>query len=392
VVRGWHTPVRWLQANTFNPSWLPPRWQNSWIGYVVALLVQVVAFLLTFLLVLAYPGFPFPSALALLGIVLVALNFGAGPSLLATGIASVLIDGVIVPKNSSWPLASVQNGIALFLLVGAGAVMSLVASRSERAHRVAESATRDRSAFLAIAAHELKTPLMVIKGSAQLLARRFRQAATAKPPARDSKTLIEEARPVLGRIETGVDRIDRLIEEMLALSAIQAGRLEFHLAPCALASVVSDAVNDQREQFPERRIMLNVPDAPIVVLADADRIGQVVTGYLSNALKYAPEDQPVTVHLEATSDDVRVSVHDEGPGLPPDQQERVWEAFYQAPGVETQSGSSIGLGLGLSICRTIVERHGGRVGVESAVGQGATFWFTLPLAPTGAPTVALRGG
>jgi signal transduction histidine kinase len=138
--------------------------------------------------------------------------------------------------------------------------------------------------------------------------------------------------------------------------------------------------------------MLDVPDAPIVVLADADRIGQVVTGYLSNALKYAPEDQPVTVRLEATSDDARVSVHDEGPGLPPDQQERVWEAFYQAPGVETQSGSSIGLGLGLSICRTIVERHGGRVGVESAVGQGATFWFTLPLAPTGAPTAPLPGG
>jgi signal transduction histidine kinase len=172
-----------------------------------------------------------------------------------------------------------------------------------------------------------------------------------------------------------------LIEEMLALAAIQAGRLEFHLVPCDLTPFVREAVIEQRHQLEQRSIILELPDAPIMVLADADRIGQVVTQYLSNALKYGPEDRPVAVALEATADLAWCSVHDEGPGLPPIEQEQVWEAFHRAHGVEAQRGSIIGLGLGLYICRTIVERHGGQTGVESTVGQGATFWFTLPLVP-----------
>ena len=118
---------------------------------------------------------------------------------------------------------------------------------------------------------------------------------------------------------------------------------------------------------------------PVMVLGDPGRLEQVVTEFLTNAFKYAPEESPVAVRLEIRGEQARVSVHDEGPGLPPDEQERVWEVFHRAPGVEVQSGSSIGLGLGLHIGRTIVERHGGQVGVDSAVGQGSTFWFTLPL-------------
>ena len=119
---------------------------------------------------------------------------------------------------------------------------------------------------------------------------------------------------------------------------------------------------------------------PAVAKRIAARIGQVVANYLTNALKYSSVDKPVTVSLEMEGPVARVSVQDEGPGLPPVEQERIWERFHRVRGVEVQTGSGIGLGLGLYISKTIITWHGGRVGVDSTPGQGSTFWFTLPLA------------
>lgn len=119
-------------------------------------------------------------------------------------------------------------------------------------------------------------------------------------------------------------------------------------------------------------------DVPVV--ADPERLRQVMNNYLSNALKYSEADKPVEVRLEVTSDEVHVSVHDAGPGLSKHEQEHIWERFYRVPGMEVKSGSGVGLGLGLHISRTIVERLGGNVGVQSIPGSGSTFWFTLPRA------------
>jgi signal transduction histidine kinase len=106
----------------------------------------------------------------------------------------------------------------------------------------------------------------------------------------------------------------------------------------------------------------------------------VLTNYLTNALKYSAADKPVEVHLLVEGHNARVAVRDEGPGLSLKEQQQVWQCFYQAQDVTVLSGSGVGLGLGLHISQTIVELHQGRVGVESVVGQGSTFWFTLPLA------------
>ncbi len=104
-----------------------------------------------------------------------------------------------------------------------------------------------------------------------------------------------------------------------------------------------------------------------------------MTNYLTNALKYSEPDTPIDVSLHVEGDNVRVSVHDEGPGLSEADQQRIWERFYQAKGTDVKYGSSVGLGIGLHICQSIITRHQGDVGMQSTPGQGSTFWFTLPI-------------
>ena len=137
----------------------------------------------------------------------------------------------------------------------------------------------------------------------------------------------------------------------------------------------------QQQAAPERMIRLQFgTDLSVPVYADAGRIEQVVTNYLTNALKYSPADRPVDVGMKLLRpEQVRVWVHDQGPGIPVEEQEHIWERFHRVKGIEVQSGTGVGLGLGLHISRMIVERHQGQVGVESGSGTGTTFWFTLPV-------------
>jgi signal transduction histidine kinase len=184
---------------------------------------------------------------------------------------------------------------------------------------------------------------------------------------------------LLERAERQLGVENRLVSDLLDSTRIQAGLLDLHLQLTDLAVIVREVVEDQRLVTTARVIELDLPALETVpVLADADRIGQVVSNYLSNAIKYAPADRPIAVRLQIEGTNARLSVQDEGPGLSPTEQERIWERFYRVPGVQRQPGAS--LGLGLYICRIIIEQHAGQVGVTSTEGHGSTFWFTLPLA------------
>ncbi|HEY7356455.1 MAG TPA: PAS domain S-box protein, partial [Ktedonobacterales bacterium] len=243
---------------------------------------------------------------------------------------------------------------------------------------VLRETTVQMDAFLGMAGHELKTPLTSIKLALQLAERRRQRLLQSQPDIADTLAPVQNQ---VVRAEHQAERLDRLVNDLLDVSRIRAGKLELHLEPVDLASIVREAVDEQRQTTPDRSILLRFPaDLQASLLADADRLGQVVTNYLTNALKYSPADYPVEVGIHIGRQQARVWVRDEGPGLPLEEQARIWERFHRVKGIEVQSGSGIGLGLGLHICRTIIERHQGRVGVQSAPGRGATFWFTVPIA------------
>jgi signal transduction histidine kinase len=235
--------------------------------------------------------------------------------------------------------------------------------------------------FLSIICHELKTPLTIMRGSLQLAERKVKRLISAEALLPEEMRRFAPVYALLERARSQISIQDRLVNDLLDTSRIQAQTLQLLKKPCNLVSIVQEAVEDQRQIAPTRAIHLETPagiDMP--VFADADRLVQVVTNYLTNALNYSSIGRPVEVRLHMDGHIAQVSVRDEGPGLPSAEQERIWERFYRMPGTEVRSGSGGGLGLGLYVCRTIIELHGGRVGVDSSPGDGSTFWFTLPLA------------
>ena len=196
-----------------------------------------------------------------------------------------------------------------------------------------------------------------------------------------SVSRLEQVATLLQRVERQGRVLSRLVNEMLDLARIQAGRLALRPEPTDLAALVREVVQEHQQRAPQRTIDLEVPSAEeVLVCADAERVAQVLASYLSNALKYSAADQPVMVGLHTEGSAARVWVRDRGPGLPAAEQARIWERFYRVPGIGHQDGASVGLGLGLHISRGIVERQGGQVGVASTPGDGAIFWFTVPLA------------
>ena len=272
--------------------------------------------------------------------------------------------------------------IALGLLMLALVRQGLTAVENERLRREREDALRatttQMETFLGIAGHELKNPLAGIQIGLQLIERRIRRLLKREQIlATEVASLLE----IVMQVQHQEDRLERLVNDLVDVARVRAGRLELHLAPTDLATIIREAVEEQRQIHSERTIMLECPEElRVLVTADAHRLGQVVTNFLTNALKYSPADRPVEVGLQVKDQQARLWVRDGGPGLPPEEQARIWERFHRAPGIEAQSGTGVGLGLGLHICRTIIEQHHGQVGVQSAPGQGSTFWFSLPLA------------
>jgi len=239
-----------------------------------------------------------------------------------------------------------------------------------------KAAERRKQEFQSMVNHELRTPLTSILGLIELALMQIELRPRSLPP--EAEGLLHKIEKLLKRADGQVEIEARLVEELLEVSRLELHTFEPSLHSENLVTIVRETVANQQAASARHIELVLPPDEAVPVLADADRIEQALTNYLTNALKYAPVEQPVSVHLEIEASFARVSVCDQGPGLTPEQQQRVWERFYQvaAPG---QRGPDRGLGLGLAIVKAIVEQHHGQVGVESIPADGATFWFTLPI-------------
>jgi signal transduction histidine kinase len=261
-------------------------------------------------------------------------------------------------------------------------------ARELAAERVAEQ----MSAFLATAAHDIRSPLTVATARVQMamkIAERLTAALDAPVPtltvtAQPPKLLAAETTESLQRAYAAMDQLKRLVNLLFDVTRAQTQQLVLELAPVDLRALVEELVAAQQLGTHGHRLRAQVPANAVLVEADADRLDEVLANFISNALKYSSANQPVTVQLEVVDHQAVVRVVDQGPGIPLEEQSRIWDPFYRSPEVPLQPGNRTekgSLGLGLAICKQLIELHpGGNVGVESVVGKGATFWFRLPLA------------
>ncbi|MGM9475544.1 ATP-binding protein [Pedobacter sp. GSP4] len=214
--------------------------------------------------------------------------------------------------------------------------------------------------FLSVASHELKTPLTALKGNLQMLDR-------IKGRITDEAVL-----KLLDSAVRSMNKVNGMVEDLLEAGKYSEGNLTLNKTRFDLSSILEDCyIHLSEEELPK----LSVDATPISIDADQNRIGQVIINFINNAFKYAPQSKIIILKTEELENEVRLSVIDQGAGIAPDKITHLFDRYWQSG---EKSKNSQGLGLGLYISAEIIRRHGGQVGVDSVIGQGTTFWFTLP--------------
>jgi signal transduction histidine kinase len=261
------------------------------------------------------------------------------------------------------------------------AALASAIEEAQAARVAAEAASASKSAFLSSVSHELRTPLTSVVGFSRLIRRRLDEVVFPTVPAGDPKRdrAMRQVSENLGIIVEEGERLTTLINDTLDLAKIEAGRMEWRREPVDIAEVIARATSATASLLTGEGPVMVVdvePGLPRIV-GDRDRLIQVVINLISNAVKFTPEGTITCMAArDRGGDGVLVRVADTGVGIAPEDHARVFEQFGQAG--DTLTDKPRGTGLGLAICREIVEHHGGRLWLESAIGQGATFSFTLP--------------
>jgi two-component system CheB/CheR fusion protein len=216
--------------------------------------------------------------------------------------------------------------------------------------------------FISIASHELKTPVTTLKASLQVM------DMMKSNPSADKFT------DMIGRANKSMNRVTTLIDDLLNISKFSQGQFILNKKVFAVSKIVNDCCNHIRA-IGEYNINIT-GDMELLVNADADRIEQVLTNFINNAIKYAPKSDEIEVHIERKDRRAKVLVIDQGPGVAPEKVPHLFDRYFRA---ENTGYHSAGLGIGLYICSEIIKKHNGGIGVDTEVGKGSTFWFTLPI-------------
>ncbi|WP_432708191.1 PAS domain-containing protein [Pedobacter sp.] len=215
--------------------------------------------------------------------------------------------------------------------------------------------------FLSIASHELKTPITTLKGALQLLDRYKENLSNGIVPR-----LIEQA-------NSSVKKITNLIDDLLNTTRTNEGQLHLNMETFTIAEMLEQCCSHVRMDGKHELVLEG--DVELQIQADRTRIDQVVVNFVNNAVKYAPDSRDIILLIEDLGEKAKISVKDFGPGIPQEKIPHIFDRYYRADYSGTQYS---GLGLGLYISAEIIKRHGGDIGVDSKLGEGSTFWFTLP--------------
>jgi signal transduction histidine kinase len=371
-----------------------PRWRHPLIGCATSIPLVALGLVAFVLGKQVFSSFYFAGSFIFLSILAVALFWGVGPALFSVLLSTLGLDYFYVSQVTQITIGNGYGFLQLAPFIVAGIIIALITGQRESARRQAlfaermaneraeqleqlnkqlEEANQLKDQFISMSSHELKTPITTIRGLAQVMLRRLSKQ-------QESPKDFEEVRTALEKIDGQTYRLTALVDDLLVLSSIRAGRIELRLQFCDIRNVCNNAVEEQR-QLTGRAIELEMPDMSVTVKLDRERLGQVVTNLVSNAVKYSPDESVVQVRvgmsMEQEQKMARIEVRDRGQGISAEEQKRIFETFYRAPNAQVSKKN--GWGLGLAICKDIVERHNGRIWCESELGKGSMFVVELPM-------------
>jgi two-component system sensor histidine kinase KdpD len=315
-----------------------------------------------------------PTNLAMvyvLGVVAVAARYERGPAMTCALLSALAFDFLFVPPVFTLRIDDTQYVVTGLALVVVGIVISTLASRARAATRASLLAQEEqlRNSLLASLSHDLRTPLAVIAGSASSL-RDERERLSQAEQDQLLETLYDEAQ-----------HVSLTVNDLLEMTRLHAGRVVLDRQWYPAEELIGAALARCKRQLAQHRVQTRLHPQSPMLHADAVLLEKLLVNLIENAARYTPAGTLITVVVEAVPGSVVLRVEDEGPGLPPGAQERVFDKFYRAD----REGPVTGSGLGLSICRAIAQMHGGTIAADNRHGSGAVFTVALP-APQAPPT------
>ncbi len=331
--------------------------------------------------------------------VIVGFVWGVGPALVTMALGFLAFNFFVVPQYglltwNAWhdirllgPFVVAQCFIALLAAHNAVKYRRLLGAKQEidsymqelaAINQRLERANHLKDLFVTRVAHELRTPLTTILGETQLARRRLKKAEST-----ETESLI--GRNHFEKIEARTQELRAFIEALIDLSSFRSEEVPLRLGPCDFGNLCRKVIEDQRT-FAGRPLAFTSPSDPLILQADCERLSQVVLNVVRNAIQYSQENTVIHVCLSVEHPHVILQVHNDGPAPSQEQQEHLFEPFYRTPYAEAMFRE--GWGLGLTLSKEIVERHGGRIWVEASEGKGVTCLVQIPF-QTGASNQAL---
>ena len=350
-------------------------WHRDWRGSFIAVAMVAVATVLGFLLHRGALHLADTNVLMLylLGVLWVATRYSRAAAVVASVLGVLAFDLVFVPPYYRLTVHDPQYIVTFAVMLATALLISELTHRV-RAHSQAEKIAWQRveteflrNVLLSGVSHELRTPLTAIAGAAGAVLE-TRDRLSAESQTELLQTIVAEA-----------ERMDRLVNNLLDMTRLESGELSVKKEWQPIQEVIGSALHRLAQRLGDRPVTTDVPDDLPMVAIDATLIEQVLMNLLDNAVEYTPSVSAIDIRARHAGGSIEIEVADHGPGLPPGTEDRVFQKFFRA----APPANRRGIGLGLAICRSIVEAHGGSISARNDPGGGAAFRFTIPI--TGAP-------